>query len=132
MASRALLGKGLEAGLSLYLPFGTRWELYRMTLVLKAGSTSGTRHVYARLSDNLVSDPDGGFALTLADTGAVTTVSASIAAVGGPAPPAGTSTNTLWQGIPVAGQMDQIDIVATLVSGDTFDYYLSLNEVVDK
>ena len=132
MASRALVGKAQTASLSLYLPFGTRWEILRVTLVLKASSTAGSRRLFARWTDNIISDPDGSYGAMLADTGAQTTVSTNYAAVGtGSASGAQAIGYTIYYSKLVLGQMDQIDISATLVTGDTFDYYVEVNEVPD-
>lgn len=116
---------------------GYKWRLYYLSGWLYTSATAGTRSlgVYLNRGGLVMSSPlDSGE--YLADTGSQTGVSSTYAAFWAlnPAirqPNVGSPVLTQGTEPLVVSAVDQIDIVATLISGDTITVTLVVDEVMD-
>lgn len=137
MATRALVQKALTISSFLeYLPLGVTWTLIRAVLILHTSANAGSRYLYAVITDSLMGTPDYHGDVILAQTNSTTTVSSELLALGDYSQDASAATtvlhHTIWNSKMKVGQMSEIYLAAGLVTGDTWDYFIEVDEQPDE
>ena len=101
-------------------PVGKKWTIVSAGVILHSSATAGSRQIQILVA--LYPIGTIGF-LTSAST---STVSISVASQGGPFPN-GNSPQT-WTFTPKLGPLDNISFGGMLISGDTFDWTVEVDE----
>lgn len=130
MTSQTIVLTGQTAANLTYQPLqGKRWRILGLMLSLTADSTSGTRSVRATIRR-----AGANVGENIAYTGNQTTVSTTYYAVGGVgagSPFTGDTVATSWGSHPEVAYPDALVFAAVLISGDTYDVYITMEELND-
>jgi hypothetical protein len=110
---------------------GTKWVVRWAMVLLHTGTGSGTRSVDLYVNRANVYNTSGGITAGpfLAMTGSQTATSANIQGTGDVTNSQNANTFVVYQQFPEIYAVDVIWSQATLISGDTFDYYIMVEEV---
>ncbi len=128
-----LSGNGITSGSNIALtpPTGTIWKIYWSMIALHTGSTAGTRSVSA--SFLTPSTYSGTYAaIEVMSTGSQTGTSTSYNAISTNFTAGNTTGGSTFSSstpvvIPLGGN---VTVYPTLVSGDSFDYYFVIEQVL--
>jgi lipid-binding SYLF domain-containing protein len=124
--ARLISAKGVAAGGNIGSPpQGMKWIVKWVLLLLHTGTGSGTRSASILISFANA----GNFGLFIAFTGSQTGVSSTFSAVGTVGPNVAASSNTQFSQFPEIFAVDVINLQVNLISGDTVDYYILVEEV---
>jgi hypothetical protein len=110
---------------------GTKWVVKWAMVILHTSSTSGTRQavLYVNRADVFVTSGGITAGPFLATTGSQTATSANISGTGDVVSSQNANTSVVYQQFPEIYAVDVIYSIVTLVSGDTYDYYVMVEEV---
>lgn len=125
---RLLTASGQTASGNLSQPnVGYKWRILSAILSLSSSSTAGTRT--AQLGIIMGSSTLAFPVLVSLSSDTVSTVST---ATGGPNAPNASATNTIWYMYPEMRSADVVKLSVSLQTGDTVEYYLLVDEVLDE
>jgi hypothetical protein len=125
--ARLISAKAQTAGGAIGSPQnGTKWVVKWAMVILHTGTGSGTRQVnIVVMRGNIQLNLSGTL---LAGTPSSTATSANITGAGDVVTQVNTGLVTVYQQFPEVYAVDVIQAYATLISGDTFDYYVLVEE----
>ena len=125
---RLLTASGQTASGNLSQPnVGYKWRILAAILSITTSSTTGTRS--ASLVIYLGSPPTPFPVLASVSTSSVSSVTTG---TGGPNTPNGSASNTTWYMYPEMRAADVIKLSVSLQTGDTAEYFLLVDEVLDE
>jgi hypothetical protein len=104
---------------------GMKWIIIYAVIVLHTSATSGTRNAYLTVQRGGNSVDVGPI---LANTGNVTLTSANFSAIGDVTQSTQGNALTIYYQYPQVYAVDSIALFTTLISGDTVDVYLMVEE----
>ena len=128
MGLRLLTGNNLAGNPDNIGPdVGMKWKIIYAQIVITAGSGTGTRQAILTYSPYNQGSSGSPYGLYLIDSG---TSSGSVTGQGGILS-TGNSTVTLWNDYPILEHTGVIKFGNTLVSGDSFNYTILVDEEAD-
>lgn len=132
MTTRLLSGVGLSTQPDNLIPHaGYVWRIRSVLLLLYTGATAGTRQVRIVKGNYPQGSPTGiPYGEVLADTSAQTGTGQTYAAGGGYAAQANFTYYQVYSAPIDVGSNGVISLQVTLVSGDTYTYYVEVDEVL--
>lgn len=109
------------------IPAGKRWRILSAFVSLTSSSTVGSRYVYL-----VVAPPGSGQQYTLAvTTQGSTSASTTTNGAGNPTGTGGSAGPTTFYSVVVAVTGDILETQASLLTGDTYSYYVEIEEEED-
>ena len=117
---RLFLATGQSAGVTLAVPYNRKWRLLNAVLSLVSSATVGTRSV--NLVPYIGGSNIGSNPLIPVSTSTVSVTTNGFCQIGN------QSQTTNLPSPPVFSEYDQLKIVPTLLAGDTFSYWIEVEE----
>jgi len=129
--AKLLSGKGVTTNVTIGgPPQGMKWIVKYALIVLHTGTGTGSRQADIRISLARAGVYSSNVPL-LANTGSISSTSTAASALGYPINvSASPGQLTIFYQFPEIYAVDSIYLNANLISGDTVDYYIMVEEVV--
>ncbi|MEM3829116.1 MAG: hypothetical protein QXP36_07885 [Conexivisphaerales archaeon] len=118
---RIFKGSGLTSSISLQIPYNRKWKLLSALISLVSSSTSGTRSAY--LIPYFGQSSIGGNAYISISTSTVSATTNSVCQIG--------NQNANSQNLPyppILTEFDELQIDVSLQSGDSYSYWIEVEE----
>lgn len=119
---RKLTGSALTATTVLNIPYNRKWRLLGAVISLVSDATAGTRSAY--LIPYIGGSGVGANAWISISTSTVSVTTSGYCQIGNQ-----TAQNTNLPSPPELSEYDELQIDVTLIAGDTYSYWLIVDEV---